>query len=78
MTVNNNINNKNNFIPNNILMVKVRNSVAYANICSRAGIPLNNFIERQEKYIQMKKQNLMKNIDNNEEEFQLLSISNHT
>ena len=72
MTVNNNINNKINFIPNNISMIKLRNSDAYTNICSRPGIPLNNFIERQEKYMKMKKQNLMKNIDNNEEEFQLL------
>ena len=30
------------------------------------------FILRQEKFIKMKKQNLMKNIDNNEEEFQSL------
>ena len=30
------------------------------------------FIERQEKFIQMKQKKLMKNIDNNEEEFQLL------
>ena len=72
ISVNNNINNKNNFIPNNISMIKVRNSDAYTNICSRPGIQLNNFIERQEKYMQLKKQNLMKNIDNNEEEFKLL------
>ena len=76
MTVTNNNSNKNNFIPNNISMIKVRNSDAYTtnnnNIHTRPKIPSNNFIERQEKYMQLKKQNLMKNIDNNEEEFQLL------
>ena len=74
MTVSN-INNKNNFIPNNISMIKVRNSDNYTNnynIHNRPKIPLNNFIERQEKYMELKKKNLMKNIDNNEEEFQLL------
>ena len=75
MTVNNNnINNKNNFIPNNISMIKVRNSESYNNynINNKSKISTNNFIERQEKYLQLKKKNLMKNIDNNEEEFQLL------
>ena len=79
MTMSNNINNKNNFIPNNISMIKVRNSDTYTNnqnnqnnIHNRPKIPINNFIERQEKYMQLKKKNLMKNIDNNEEEFQLL------
>ena len=76
MTVTNNNSNKNNFIPNNISMIKVRNSDAYTtnnnNIRTRPKIPSNNFIQRQEKYMQLKKQNLMKNIDNNEEEFQLL------
>ena len=75
MTVSNNINNKNNFIPNNISMIKVRNSDNYTNnynIYNRPKIALNNFFERQEKYMELKKKNLMKNIDNNEEEFQLL------
>ena len=75
MTVSNNINNKNNFIPNNISMIKVRNSDNYTNnynIYNRPKISLNNFIERQEKYMELKKKNLMKNIDSNEEEFQLL------
>lgn len=75
MTVSN-INNKNNFIPNNISMIKVRNSDTYVNnqnnIHNRPKIPINNFIERQEKFLELKKKNLMKNIDNNEEEFQLL------
>ena len=76
MTVSNNINNKNNFIPNNISMIKVRNSDIYTNnqnnINNRPKISINNFIESPEKYMQLKKKNLMKNIDNNEEEFQLL------
>ena len=75
MTVSNNINNKNNFIPNNISMIKARNSDTYINnynINNRSKISANNFIKRQEKYMQLKKKNLMKNIDNNEEEFQLL------
>lgn len=71
MTVNDNFNNKNNFIPNNISMIKVRNSNnTYNN--TKAKTPSKEFIERQEKYMQLKKKNLMKNIDNNEEEFQLL------
>jgi hypothetical protein len=70
-TVNDNFNNKNNFIPNNISMIKVRNSNnTYNNTKSKT--PSKEFIERQEKYMQLKKKNLMKNIDNNEEEFQLL------
>lgn len=73
MTVSNNINNKNNFIPNNISMIKVRNSEAYTSTNNnRSKLATKDFIERQEKYMQLKKRNLMKNIDNNEEEFQLL------
>ena len=75
MTVSNNINNKINFIPNNISMIKARNSDNYTNnynIYNRPKLSLNDFIERQEKYMELKKKNLMKNIDNNEEEFQLL------
>lgn len=75
MTVSNNKNNKNNFIPNNISMIKARNSDIYTNnyyINNKPKISMNNFIERQEKYLQLKKKNLMKNIDSNEEEFQLL------
>ena len=75
MTVNINANNKNNFIPNNISMIKVRNSDTYTNnnnIHNKLKIPLNDFIERQEKYMLLKKKNLLKNIDNNEEEFQML------
>ena len=77
MTVNNNVVNKNNFIPNNISMIKVRNSNdTYSNninnLSNKTKIPSKDFIERQEKYMQLKKRNLMKNIDNNEEEFQLL------
>ena len=76
MTVNNN-KNKNSFIPNNISMIKVRNSDNYKynynyNFYNRPKISNSNFIERQEKYLQLKKKNLLKNIDNNEEEFQLL------
>ena len=76
MTVSNN-KNKNSFIPNNISMIKVRNSDNYKynynyNFYNRPKISNSNFIERQEKYMQLKKKNLLKNIDNNEEEFQLL------
>ena len=73
MTVNNNTNNKNNFIPNNISMIKVRNSENCShNYTYKPKIPKSNFIERQEKYTLLKKERLLKNIDNNEEEFQLL------
>ena len=57
MTVSN-INNKNNFIPNNISMIKVRNSDNYTNnykLYNRSKIPLNNFIKRQEKYMELKR-----------------------
>ena len=78
-----NINNKgyNNFFPNNISTIKQRNSdlitISVKNV-SKKGQNLKpkslskEFIERQEKFIQMKQKKLMKNIDNNEEEFQLL------
>ena len=78
-----NINNKgyNNFFPNNISTIKQRNSdlitISVKNV-SKKGQNLKpkslskEFIERQEKFIQLKQKKLMKNIDNNEEEFQLL------
>ena len=78
-----NINNKgyNNFFPNNISTIKQRNSdlitISVKNV-SKKGKNVKpkslskEFIERQEKFIQMKQKKLMKNIDNNEEEFQLL------
>lgn len=84
-TINSNptINNKgyNNFFPNNISTIKQRNSdlitISVKNV-SKKGQNLKpkslskEFIERQEKFIQLKQKKLMKNIDNNEEEFQLL------
>ena len=78
-----NINNKgyNNFFPNNISTIKQRNSdlitISVKNV-SKKGQKVKpkslskEFIERQEKFIQLKQKKLMKNIDNNEEEFQLL------
>ena len=78
-----NINNKgyNNFFPNNISTIKQRNSdlitISVKNV-SKKGQNVKpkslskEFIERQEKFIQLKQKKLMKNIDNNEEEFQLL------
>ena len=78
-----NINNKgyNNFFPNNISTIKQRNSdlitISVKNV-SKKGKNVKpkslskEFIERQEKFIQLKQKKLMKNIDNNEEEFQLL------
>ena len=78
-----NINNKgyNNFFPNNISTIKQRNSdlitISVKNVSKKMQSikPKSlskEFIERQEKFIQMKQKKLMKNIDNNEEEFQLL------
>ena len=78
-----NINNKgyNNIFPNNISTIKQRNSdlitISVKNV-SKKGQNVKpkslskEFIERQEKFIQLKQKKLMKNIDNNEEEFQLL------
>ena len=73
-------NNKISF-PNNISIIKQRNS-DINNITTKQKTKnvLNirpkslskEFILRQEKFIKIKKQNLMKNIDNNEEEFQAL------
>ena len=86
-TINNNSNINNNkyyknYFPNNISAIKGRNSdnintISINNITNNAQNiktrPLSkDFIERQEKFIQMKQKKLMKNIDNNEEEFQLL------
>jgi hypothetical protein len=72
ITLNNN-NNRSNFIPNNISMIKVRNSDMFNNNLNYGKKPsTKDFIERQEKYMQIKKRNLMKNIDDNEEEFQML------
>ena len=78
-----NINNKgyNNIFPNNISTIKQRNSdlitISVKNV-SKKGQKVKpkslskEFIERQEKFILLKQKKLMKNIDNNEEEFQLL------
>jgi len=78
-----NINNKgyNNFFPNNISTIKQRNSdlitISVKNVSKKwqnvkPKSLSKEFIERQEKFIQLKQKKLMKNIDNNEEEFQLL------
>ena len=73
-------NNKISF-PNNISIIKQRNSdINNITAKQKAKNVLNirskslskEFILRQEKFIKMKKQNLLKNIDNNEEEFQAL------
>ena len=73
-------NNKISF-PNNISIIKQRNSdINNVTAKQKTKNVLNirpkslskEFILRQEKFIKMKKQNLMKNIDNNEEEFQSL------
>ena len=73
-------NNKISF-PNNISIIKQRNSdINTVTVNKKTKNVLNirpkslskEFILRQEKFIKMKKQNLMKNIDNNEEEFQSL------
>ena len=73
-------NNKISF-PNNISTIKQRNSdINTVTVNKKTKNVLNirpkslskEFILRQEKFIKMKKQNLMKNIDNNEEEFQAL------
>ena len=73
-------NNKISF-PNNISIIKQRNSdINTVTVNKKTKNVLNirpkslskEFILRQEKFIKMKKQNLMKNIDNNEEEFQAL------
>ena len=76
MTVANNINNKTNFIPNNISMIKVRNSDQYNNntynLKNRPKIASKDFIERQKQFMEIKKRNVMKNLDENEKEFQLL------
>jgi len=80
---NQNINNRgyNNFFPNNISTIKPRNSDINTISVKNVSKKMQNikpkslskeFIERQEKFIQMKQKKLMKNIDNNEEEFQLL------
>ena len=67
--------------PNNISTIKAKNSelntISVNNIsnnvqCIKPKNLSKEFIERQEKFIQMKQEKLMKNIDNNEEEFQLL------
>jgi len=79
----NTINKSNNKIsfPNNISNIKARNSeINTINVSRKTNNILNirpkslskEFIQRQEKFIKMKKQKLMKNIDNNEEEFQTL------
>ena len=73
-------NNKISF-PNNISTIKQGNSdINTVTVNKKTKNVLNirpkslskEFILRQEKFIKMKKQNLMKNIDNNEEEFQSL------
>ena len=79
---NSNIKGSNNIIfPNNISTIKGRNSnmntISVNNISNKIKYITpkslsKDFIERQEKFIQMKQKNLMKNIDSNEEEFQLL------
>jgi len=74
------INTINNYIPNNLSSIKVRNSdlhfITNNNVSNINNIKQNNiskdFIERQEKFMLIKQKNLMKNIGNNEEEFQLL------
>ena len=79
----NTINKSNNKIsfPNNISNIKARNSEKNTISISRKTNNMlhirpkslsKEFIQRQEKFIKMKKQKLMKNIDNNEEEFQTL------
>ena len=73
-------NNKISF-PNNISTIKQRNSdINTVTVNKKTKNVFNirpkslskEFILRQEKFIKMKKQKLMKNIDNNEEEFQSL------
>ena len=73
-------NNKISF-PNNISTIKQRNSdINTVTVNKKTKNVLNirpkslskEFILRQEKFIKMKKRKLMKNIDNNEEEFQSL------
>jgi hypothetical protein len=85
-TINNNSNSNikgssNIIFPNNISTIKGRNSnmntISVNNISNKIKYITpkslsKDFIERQEKFIQMKQKNLMKNIDSNEEEFQLL------
>ena len=53
---------------NTISVNNIANNIQYIKPKSLS----KEFIERQEKFIQMKQKKLMKNIDNNEEEFQLL------
>ena len=77
------INKSNNKIsfPNNISTIQGRNSdINTISINKKTNNAINlrpkslskDFIQRQEKFIKMKQQKLMKNIDNNEEEFQSL------
>ena len=79
----NTINRSNNKIsfPNNISTIKVRNGdINTISANKKTTNTLNirpkslskEFIQRQEKFIKMKKRKLMKNIDSNEEEFQAL------
>ena len=81
---NSNINNKSNnkiSFPNNISTIQGRNSdINTISVTKKTNNVINlrpkslskDFIQRQEKFIKMKQQKLMKNIDNNEEEFQSL------
>ena len=84
--INNNFNNiqnnvKKNLFNNNISSIKLKNN--QINIISgnnksnnaqhlKSKSSSKEFFERQKKFIQMKQKKLMKNIDSNEEEFQLL------
>ena len=67
---------KNNLFSNNISSIKLKNNQInrFSNNAQhkQSKSSSKEFFERQEKFIQMKQKKLMKNIDSNEEEFQLL------
>ena len=67
---------KKNLFSNNISSIKLKNNQInrFSNNAQhkQSKSSSKEFFERQEKFIQMKQKKLMKNIDSNEEEFQLL------
>ena len=67
---------KKNLFSNNISSIKLKNNQInrFSNNTQhkQSKSSSKEFFERQEKFIQMKQKKLMKNIDSNEEEFQLL------
>ena len=67
---------KKNLFSNNISSIKIKNNQInrFSNNTQhkQSKSSSKEFFERQEKFIQMKQKKLMKNIDSNEEEFQLL------